>query len=42
MSQQIVIVIVGALAGLFSVLLTSILSWFEKRSLAATNSRIIF
>ena len=41
MSQQIVIIVVGALAGLFPVLLTSTLSWVEKRSLAARQNRAL-
>ncbi len=40
-SQQIVIIIVGALAGLFPVLLTSALSWLEKRSLATKQNRAL-
>jgi len=41
MTKEIAIIIVGALAGLFPVLLTSILSWFEKRSLATKQNRAL-
>ena len=39
--QQIDFIIIGALAGLFPVLLTSVLSWLEKRSLAAKQNRAL-
>jgi hypothetical protein len=41
LNNQIIIIIVGALAGLFPVLLTSVLSWLEKRSLATKQNRAL-
>jgi hypothetical protein len=39
--QQILFVFLGAIAGLFPILLTAFLSWLEKRGVVARNDRIL-
>lgn len=41
LSNQMIIIIVGALAGLFPAILTWVLSWLEKRTLATKQNRAL-